>query len=64
MNMFTFTNKKYSIYFFMSILLVLASCAKDDIETVVTATEGGAAATGLSGGNIFVGIVVFIGIML
>jgi len=65
MKMTTFITKMmYKVYPSMGILLILASCTKDEVATVVKAGEGGAAATGMSGGNVLVGIVVFVVLLL
>ncbi|MCK5720508.1 MAG: hypothetical protein KAH84_11265 [Thiomargarita sp.] len=38
----------------------MTSCAQDDVGKVVLAAEGGAVATGLSGGNILFGLLMFV----
>ena len=58
------SNKIYRIAPYSALLIFLASCAQDNVEKVVTAANGGAAATGLSGGNILLGIIVFLGFLM
>ncbi len=45
---------------YVAIIIFLTSCAQDDVGKVVLAAEGGAVATGLSGGNIIFGLLMFV----
>jgi len=57
-------SKLYKLLPYLALITFLAGCAKEHVQNTVTAAEGGAAATGMSGGNIVIGFIAFVVLLI
>jgi len=53
-------SKLYKLLPYLALITFLVGCAKEHVQNTVTAAEGGAAATTMSGGSIVIGFVAFV----
>lgn len=57
-------SRLYKLLPYLALITFLVGCAKEHVQNAVTAADGGAAATVMSGGNIVIGLIAFLVLLI